>query len=101
MQDDFLSGGPQGEQLPCSCSRKRRSAEVVADNIYFGDSKRDSDQGGGQNNSGQQDYGAPQYGGAPDPGYQPDYGAFAAQPTSAAAPGDFAILEDDDSELPF
>lgn len=39
---------------------KRRSAEVVADNIYFGDSKRDSDQGGGQNNSGQQDYGAPQ-----------------------------------------
>lgn len=80
---------------------KRRSAEVVADNVYFGDSKRDSDQGGGQNNSGQQDYGAPQYGGAPDPGYQPDYGAFAAQPMSAAAPGDFAILEDDDSELPF
>ena len=80
---------------------KRRSAEVVADNIYFGDSKRDSDQGGGQNNSGQQDYGAPQYGGAPDPGYPPDYGAFATQPTSAAAPGDFAILEDDDSELPF
>ena len=80
---------------------KRRSAEVVADNIYFGNSKRDSDRGGGQNNSGQQDYGAPQYGGASDPGYQSDYGAFAAQPTSAAAPGDFAILEDDDSELPF
>lgn len=71
---------------------KRRSAEIVADSIYFGDSKRDS---------GQQDYGAPQYSGAPDPGYPPDYGAFAAQPTSAAAPGDFAILEGDDSELPF
>ena len=62
---------------------KRRSAEVVADNVYFGDSKRDNDNGfaqsygGGQNYGGsqtfaggQQGYGAPQYGGAPGYGGQ-------------------------------
>ena len=27
---------------------KRRSAEIVADNVYFGDSKRDGDGGGYQ-----------------------------------------------------
>ena len=31
---------------------KRRSAEVVADSVYFGDSKRDGDQGGQQSYSG-------------------------------------------------
>ena len=30
---------------------KRRSAEVIADQVYFGDSKRDSD-GGGYSNAG-------------------------------------------------
>lgn len=115
---------------------KRRSAEVVADNVYFGDSKRDNDNGyaqsfgGGQNYGGsqtfagqQQGYQAPQYNGAPNyggqqgfgggfgeanyggqqgfGGGQPNYGAPAAQPAPAAAPGDFAIMEDDDSELPF
>ncbi len=34
---------------------KRRSAEVVADNVYFGDSKRDGSSGGG-------DYSPPAYG---------------------------------------
>ena len=65
---------------------KRRSAEVVADNIYFGDSKRDS-----QPDS----FGAP-------------YGAAPAAPASYSAPSapvaptsDFAMLEDDDDQLPF
>ena len=68
---------------------KRRSAEVVADNVYFGDSKRDAEAGG---------YSAP----------APSYGGYSA-PAAPAAPaysapsgGDqFADLSDDDGELPF
>lgn len=41
---------------------KRRSAEVVADNVYFGDSKRDGESGGPKRSSGDNDtdnYSAP------------------------------------------
>ena len=55
----------------------RRTAEVVADNVYFGDSKRDGEGGGS-------------YGGSYGGGY------------SAPAGGDqFAELTEDDGELPF
>ena len=69
---------------------KRRTAEVVADNCYFGDSKRDGDSGsayGGNNFANA--YAAPSgnYGG---------YSAPAGNPAS-----DFAMLEDDDAQLPF
>ena len=60
-------------------SNKRRSAEVQADNVYFGDSRREGDGG----------FSAPAYGSAPS-GY------------SAPAEGDqFAELSGDDGELPF
>ena len=62
---------------------KRRSAEVVADNVYFGDSKRDSAPSGG--------YDAPPAYGAPAGGYAPP----------AAGPSGFAELDDQDGELPF
>ncbi len=52
---------------------KRRTAEVVADNVYFGDSKR-----GTENSSA-----------------TPNYGGYAA-PAS-----DFEMLDDDDAQLPF
>ncbi len=65
----------------------RRSAEVVADNIYFGDSRRDNDASGSYNQS----FGGQSYGGQSGNHYQP-----AAPQTS-----DFEMLEDDDSELPF
>ena len=63
---------------------KRRSAEVVADNVYFGDSKRDAESGA-----------APSYG--QGGGYSQSYGAA---PTPAPS-SDFAMLEGDDAELPF
>lgn len=69
---------------------KRRSAEVVADQIYFGDSKRDGD-GGGYSPSYSQggSYSAP----AADP-----FGGYGAPP----ADGDqFAELSTDDGNLPF
>ncbi len=62
---------------------KRRSAEVVADNVYFGDSKRDGAPG---------DYAAP-----------PAYGTPVGRGTPAPMDGhsDFAEIGEEDGELPF
>ncbi len=75
---------------------KRRTAEVVADNCYFGDSKRDSEGGSsyGGNTYGGNSYGANTYS-APTP----SYGGYAAP--SGAPASDFAMLDDDDAQLPF
>ena len=76
---------------------KRRTAEVVADNVYFGESKRNSDGGSYSNGN---SYGGNSYGGntysAPA---APGYGSYAA-PAQAPA-SDFAMLDDDDAQLPF
>ena len=69
---------------------KRRTAEVVADNVYFGDSKRD-DQGGNS-------YAGNSYGSANTYGSAPAYGGYSAPSASAS---DFAMLSDDDAQLPF
>ena len=93
---------------------KRTSAEIVVANAYFGDSKRDSDGGSsyggntyGGNAYGGNSYGGNNYGGsnsyggggsfnAPAPSYTGGYSAPASTPAS-----DFAMLEDDDAQLPF
>ena len=62
---------------------KRRSAEIVADNVYFGDSKREGDAPGNA-------YAAPA---------APSFGGYSAP--SAAPTSDFAMLDDDDAQLPF
>ncbi len=62
----------------------RRSAEVVADNVYFGDSKRDGDNSG--YNGG---YSAPAYS-APTGGYSAPMGGSS-----------FAEIDDEDGDLPF
>ena len=69
---------------------KRRTAEVVADNVYFGDSRRDSDSGSSYSGN---SYGS--YGSAPA---APAYGGYSA-PSAPAS--DFAMLDDDDAQLPF
>ena len=56
---------------------KRRSAEVVVDTMYFGESKRRDDGGAGQSQS------------------RPSTAA------STSAPGQFTELPDDDGDLPF
>ena len=72
---------------------KRRSAEIVADNVYFGSSKRDSEGTGSASSFGN----AGRTGGYTAPSAPAgDYGA----PASGSA-SDFAMLEDDDSLLPF
>ena len=66
---------------------KRRSAEVVANDVYFGDSKRDGAAPGGFDQS------IPSYAAAPAP-------ASYAAPANGGA-SDFAMLDDNDPELPF
>ena len=86
---------------------KRRTAEVVADNCYFGDSKRDNDGGSsyGGNTYGGNAYGGNSYGnqnnygGFSAPAPAPSYGGYSAP--AAAPASDFAMLEDDDAQLPF
>ena len=62
---------------------KRRTAEVIADSVYFGDSKKESDSGSsyGGNYYNAPGYNAPGYAGPPH--------------------NDFAEIEDDDAQLPF
>ncbi len=81
---------------------KRTSAEIIVANAYFGDSKRDSEGGNsygsgsyGGNSSGGNSYGN-SYG---NPAPAPSYGSYAAP--GAAPASDFAMLEDDDAQLPF
>ena len=78
---------------------KRISAEVVADNVYFGDSKRDSD-GGSYNGSSYAGGGNNSYRSYGDSNSAPAGGSSYAAPAAPAA-SDFAMLEDDDGELPF
>ena len=82
----IVSGRLQIRNWTDKDGNKRRSAEVVADNVYFGDSKRD----GASAPAGFDQ--TPSYA-APQPYQQP-------APQPAAASG-FSMLEDDDSELPF
>jgi len=81
---------------------KRRSAEVVADNVYFGESKRSSDQQRSGSYDSAPGYGsAPSYGSAPaapNYGSAPSYGSYSA-PSAPAS--DFAMMDDDDAQLPF
>ena len=65
---------------------KRRSAEVVADNVYFGESRRDAEASGSYQ---RQPYQEPSSGGM---------GQNYAPPVTSS---DFAELSDDDGELPF
>ena len=86
---------------------KRTSAEINVANAYFGDSKRDGDGGNsfGGNSYGGNSYGGNSYGGNSYGGNTynapaaPSYGGY---PAPAAAPAsDFAMLDDDDAQLPF
>ena len=79
---------------------KRRTAEVVADNVYFGESKRTNEGNAyGGNTYGGNGYGNNNYGGnnysAPA---APSFGGYSAP---AAPASDFAMLDDDDAQLPF
>lgn len=80
-----VSGRLQMRSWTDSNGQKRVSAEVVADNVYFGDSKP---QGGGNSPGAAGSFA----GSAP---------AAAGDPVPVYAGGDFAEITDDDDGLPF
>ena len=99
-----VSGRLQMRDWQDKDGNKRTSAEVVADNVYFGDSNRREDGGApGRDYGGGNSYGGGNYGGARessyrDAGYRESGGREQRQP---AAPSSFAELDDGDGELPF
>jgi single-strand DNA-binding protein len=74
-----VSGRLQIRSWTDNDGNKRRSAEIVADNVYFGESKKSAE-------STDQPFTTGSFG---SPGY-------AAPPTPA-----YAVIEDDDGQLPF
>lgn len=77
-----VSGRLQIRSYTDKDGNKRRNAEVVADNVYFGDSKKEESNGNA-------------YGG---------YSAPNADNTTGGGysdPGEYAELDDDDAQLPF
>ncbi|MBO7253129.1 MAG: single-stranded DNA-binding protein [Oscillospiraceae bacterium] len=121
-----VSGRLQKRNYTDKDGNKRYATEVVADSVYFGDSKKEDTQSAPQ-------YGAPQYGqqtapqyGAPQGGY-PQYGGYNPPPQQPPQPqysqqgfsgysqpqyphqnyqppfpqqGSFARIENDDIDLP-
>ena len=74
-----VSGRLQVRKWQDNNGNNRYSTEVVADNVYFGDSKKDGESNGGAS--------------------QP-YGGYAA-PAPAPVAQDFGVIEEDDGQLPF
>ncbi len=79
-----VSGSLQSRKWQDRNGQNRVSWEVIANNVYFGDSKRDSAPGGG-------DY-------APAPAYSAPAGGYTAPVSSTS---DFAEIDDEDGDLPF
>lgn len=86
-----VSGRLQVRSWTDKDGNKRRATEVIAENVYFGDSKREV-----------QPSATPSYAAAPTPSSdstQP-YGSYTAPDPECAEPPDFELLEDEDSQLP-
>jgi single-strand DNA-binding protein len=100
-----VSGRLQIRQYTDKDGNNRTAAEVVADNVYFGESKRSSAGGesrsysenGGYQNNGYQSNGY-QSGNSYNNNYQGGYQGGYSTPVTGS---DFAELSDDDGDLPF
>ena len=79
----IVEGRLQSRDWTDKDGNKRTAIEVVADNVYFGDSKRDGADRGDS-------YGAPSYS-APSGGYSAPIGGASA----------FAEIDEEDGDLPF
>ena len=88
----IVEGKLQTRDYTVRDGNRRYATEVVADNVYFGDSKRDGEGGGSYSGS---------YGG----GYSAPAPSAPVPPPAYTAPmgggHQFAELDDDDGELPF
>ena len=80
-----VSGRLQSRKWQDRDGNNRTNWEVVADNVYFGESRRDSDAGSAAN------------------AYEPpsSYSSYSGYGNSAPASNNFVELDDGDGELPF
>ena len=96
-----VSGRLQVRSWTDNSGNKRRSAEVVADNVYFGEAKKE----GRSSGTGYQ-------GGYSDSDVPPAYGGYAPQSTNGNPPqpaagslqtqiGEYAEITEEDDDLPF
>ncbi len=84
-----VSGRLQSRNWEDRDGNKRTSYEVVADNVYFGDSKSSRDEGDGYSRGGESGYRAP----ARD--------SFESAKAKADSYGGFQEIDEADGELPF
>ena len=93
----IVKGRQQSRDWTDKQGNKRKSWELIADNVYFGGNKKDE----GQQAAGQSGYAGYSGGNA----YPEATAAVNRYAGGYAAPqnpaGDFAMLEDDDAQLPF
>ncbi len=87
-----VSGRLQIRKYTDKDGNKRTAAEVVADNVYFADSKSQSQPSGGTDSAASGSY--------QNSAYQGSYQSRSTG-TASFAGSDFSILEDDDNALPF
>ena len=88
----IVSGRLQIRNWTDKDGNKRRSAEVVADSVYFGDSKKSSE--GNSTYQTQSDH-------LGDAGDFPETMAMINKYSAPSGQSDFALLEDTDAQLPF
>lgn len=81
-----VSGRLQVRKWQNKDGENRYSTEVVAENVYFGDSKKDV---------------SDNYDGNTGNSYGGNYGGYTAPANPATPASDFAMLDDDDAQLPF
>lgn len=93
----IVSGRLQLRKWVDKDGNKRTTAEIVADNVYFGGSKKDQ-----ESSSVPAGYvNVPYYNGTGSYGYSaPGSGAFHTDGVKPSI-SDFAMLDDDDAQLPF
>ena len=89
----FISGRLQIRTWTDKDGNKRRSAEVVADSVYFGETRKSS-----EGNSTYQSQNASQSYGNP---YAETEALIARYQSQGAQQSEFAMLEGDDAQLPF
>ena len=89
----IVSGRLQIRNYTDKEGNKRRAAEVVADSVYFGDSKKSSE--------GNSTYQAPNAYPGEAGGFAETEALIAKYQAQGAQQNDFAMLEDHDAQLPF
>lgn len=96
-----VKGRMQQREWTDKQGNKRKNWDLQADAIYFAGSRKDEEgQGGSSQQAGQSSYGGYGY-----PGGQSQSGGYGGYNNTYGPPqnpaGDFAMLEDDDAQLPF